>query len=394
MKNIMVIWADSGRDSYGGVISTYLLISNFREFHAKVLSIGETSMKDKLADKEIPFVSLDIPSRILYKFRSVSLSKKVKNSLLILKGVFEIIKYIIKWDSQIILCNDGVAFLFSFIPAKILNKSLIFIVRDTPSHSFTWELVYRFSNQIIVLSDEMRKQITDGLPLDMQDSINHKIVKINNAIPLDKIEKFKSENNCSDTRKANGIAQGEIAVGYVGAFEARKAQLEFISHLTHLKKSMPSDLKIKIYFIGGAKTDEDQSYMNTCKTTANELKLEELVSFVGYQKEMYSWYHSLDIIVLASKREGQPRTFIESLAFGKPVVCTEVLSAHELLTDPKAGIVVPQGAYQSFNNALLMLAKDVSLREKMGKNAYQYAKDNLDIKKTAKEFERSLHKWI
>ncbi len=76
----------------------------------------------------------------------------------------------------------------------------------------------------------------------------------------------------------------------------------------------------------------------------------------------------IDIYCLPSLREGQPVSIIEAMAFGKPVVASDVGSVAELL-EGGAGVVTTPGDAGSLAAALRPLVEDSGVRSEMGHRA-------------------------
>jgi len=88
-------------------------------------------------------------------------------------------------------------------------------------------------------------------------------------------------------------------------------------------------------------------------------------------------YLKSDIFILSSKWEGFPNVLLEAMSCGLPVVSTEVSGAEDLIEDGKSGFLVPSGNKEKLAEVISKLAKDYSLREKIGKGARERVKNNL-----------------
>jgi len=76
------------------------------------------------------------------------------------------------------------------------------------------------------------------------------------------------------------------------------------------------------------------------------------------------------IALLLSHREGLPRTLVEAAASGRPIVATDVVGCRELVRTGEEGILVPLGDLQAAARALVELARDAPLRQRMGRAAH------------------------
>lgn len=101
---------------------------------------------------------------------------------------------------------------------------------------------------------------------------------------------------------------------------------------------------------------------------AGELGIADKVRFLGNQQNVYPYLQDADIFLLPSHFEGMPMTIIEAMGTGLPVVATRVGGVPDMLTDGESGILT-ENIPEAVAEALEKLAKDSTLREKMGKNA-------------------------
>jgi colanic acid/amylovoran biosynthesis glycosyltransferase len=85
-----------------------------------------------------------------------------------------------------------------------------------------------------------------------------------------------------------------------------------------------------------------------------------------------------DVFLLPSLSEGLSNATLEAMAVGLPVVVTDVGGMRELVTDGVDGFVVPSRDPAALAAALLDLAADSELREKMGERGRQRVVDDFD----------------
>jgi len=75
---------------------------------------------------------------------------------------------------------------------------------------------------------------------------------------------------------------------------------------------------------------------------------------------------AVDIVVHASLREGLARVLPQALIAGKPVVSYDIDGAREVVLPEVTGLLVPTRDRQGLADALVRLAKDPRLRERLG----------------------------
>jgi glycosyltransferase involved in cell wall biosynthesis len=119
-----------------------------------------------------------------------------------------------------------------------------------------------------------------------------------------------------------------------------------------------------IFFIVGS-TEVDELYYQSLQARVAEQELN--VVFTGWQDDPYSFYENADIVVLPTLSEGFPRSVLEAMFCGIPVVASAVGGIPEIVVDGETGYLVPPGDANALANALLRLLRDPHLRIKFGR---------------------------
>jgi len=105
------------------------------------------------------------------------------------------------------------------------------------------------------------------------------------------------------------------------------------------------------------------------RSMAAELGLGERVSFLGYQAEPARALAVAQLFVLSSRSEGFPRSILEAMRAGLPVVASDVGGVGEAVEHGVNGLLAPRGNPESLADALGRLIADASLRRRMGSAA-------------------------
>jgi glycosyltransferase involved in cell wall biosynthesis len=87
------------------------------------------------------------------------------------------------------------------------------------------------------------------------------------------------------------------------------------------------------------------------------------------------------IYVLPSYREGTPRSVLEAMAMGRPVITTDVPGCRETVQDGVNGILVPVRDALALANAISHLIDDPSLAARMGDASFDLAARKFDVRK-------------
>jgi len=107
------------------------------------------------------------------------------------------------------------------------------------------------------------------------------------------------------------------------------------------------------------------------------------IHFTGYRTDAAALVGACDIAVMPSvDREGLPKAILEAMAQSVPVVVTNVGGLPELVRDGECGLVVPPRNSDALRDALIRLAADPVLRNKMGIAARQRIEGDFNFRET------------
>jgi glycosyltransferase involved in cell wall biosynthesis len=173
-----------------------------------------------------------------------------------------------------------------------------------------------------------------------------------------------------------GYKPTDFIVGYVAAFNEKKAQLAFLEKLVVQFKSRSN---ILFCFIGDFNPDKSE-YAKACLDIVKQLEIEDKVKFIGHVSNVDQFYKISDLSAIASNKEGLARCMIESISCGTPVISFDVCSAHEILTDHKCGEVAGMDNYDEYYQKMVKLIDDQPLLKRYGENGVALSNTLFDKK--------------
>lgn len=113
---------------------------------------------------------------------------------------------------------------------------------------------------------------------------------------------------------------------------------------------------------------------------AAALGIADCVDFMGFVPDdaLATLYSSAGAVVLPSQNdtEGFGMVILEAAACGVPAVATRVGGIPAAVVDGATGLLVPSGNLDSLSAALVRIAQDVELRDRLGRNAYERVAEN------------------
>lgn len=99
--------------------------------------------------------------------------------------------------------------------------------------------------------------------------------------------------------------------------------------------------------------------------------------------ELPNLYRDSDVFVLPSLYEGFPRTIMEAMACGVPIVCTDLPQFAEIVND--CGLVVPVGDSRGLASSIGEILSGESLSKRLGENGRKTAVKNYSWEDTVRK---------
>jgi glycosyltransferase involved in cell wall biosynthesis len=94
---------------------------------------------------------------------------------------------------------------------------------------------------------------------------------------------------------------------------------------------------------------------------------------LGHRMDVDRLLQAADLFVLPSYREGLPRSVIEAMACGLPVVTTDIPACRELVREGETGLLIPPRDPRALGRAIARVAGEGELRARMGARALAIA---------------------
>lgn len=106
---------------------------------------------------------------------------------------------------------------------------------------------------------------------------------------------------------------------------------------------------------------------------------EGTINFWGKLTDVKPAIEASSIYVLPSYREGTPRTVLEAMAMGRPIITTDAPGCRETVTNEVNGFLVPVKSVEGLVETMEKFILDPSLIETMGKASRKIAEDKFDV---------------
>ncbi|HSL93592.1 MAG TPA: glycosyltransferase [Bacillota bacterium] len=118
---------------------------------------------------------------------------------------------------------------------------------------------------------------------------------------------------------------------------------------------------------------------------AERLAIADRVDFMGYVHNARGMLADADLLVLASRSEGQPIVLLEAMAAGVPVVSTAVGGVPEIVKDGDTGLLVPAEDPEALADAMQRVIQDPELAQRLRSNGRHWYEEHGTGEKMVRE---------
>lgn len=198
-----------------------------------------------------------------------------------------------------------------------------------------------------------------------------RLVTLGNGIDLERFDVPDPETR-RRAREALGFADDEIVVGVVGRLVWEKGLREVFEASRRLPTRVPG-----IRFVVAGPLDPEKSD-GLLGPDLDDITAQSGVEFIGERIDIEAVYDALDLYLLASHREGFPRSAMEAAASGIPVVASNIRGCRQVVEDGVTGRLFGVGRVGELCDAVAELALDPGRRERMSKEARRKAEADFD----------------
>jgi glycosyltransferase involved in cell wall biosynthesis len=179
---------------------------------------------------------------------------------------------------------------------------------------------------------------------------------LGNGIDLDRFDPARVDpGRVRALRDTWGAGAGEIVCGVVGRLVREKGLVEVVDAADLLRERCP---EVRVVVVG----PDDDAKVDAFGAPERRRAAAAGVVLAGPRDDMVDVYGAFDLYLLASHREGMPRSAMEAAAMGCALVLTDVRGCREVVDHQRTGLLVDVADPASIADAVGRLAGSPSLR--------------------------------
>ena len=196
------------------------------------------------------------------------------------------------------------------------------------------------------------------------------------------VEKYQNpELSSKEIRQALGLSSDDFVVGTVSRLAQHKGHDDV---LVALGKELRNDPAMKLLWVG------DGWWRQRLEARARKMGVENQIIMVGLvpPETIASHIAAMDVLVHPSYREGLPRTVVQAMLGGKPVIAHDVDGTREVCLPDKTGYLIGVGDHDALRNAVLELQANPEKRVAMGRAGRDLCKDQFAATKMVEHLDK------
>lgn len=310
---------------------------------------------------------------------AVGIKTKIFFSKLIPMDYLRLIRYAKKEKPDIVHCHGAKANLAGVLLKLFTGATIVTTVhsdyRLDYMHSFVKRntigrlnsLALRLFDYYTTVSDNFKRMLIERSfsPLKMMTIYNG----------LDFGSRAPKADRAEYLKKAGlEYHEGDVILGIPARLNPVKDISTLLRAFAVAKKQVPG-LKL---IIGG-----DGEEMDKLIALSKELGISDSVGFMGWLKDVPTFFSVCDIDVLSSISESFPYSILEGIREGCAVITSDVGGMRDLIESGESGYIFQPGDYETFASYIVDLAQNPEKRRKFAERLYEKASSMYSLENMA-----------
>ncbi|MEZ9132807.1 glycosyltransferase family 4 protein [Vibrio breoganii] len=181
-----------------------------------------------------------------------------------------------------------------------------------------------------------------------------------------------------DLFKQSSIPEGKIRFLLIARLLIDKGIREYVEAAKIVSKSFP---EVEFHLVGPF----DPSPNGISNNEIDAWKNIESVTYLGSTKDVRPHIKDCTVYVLPSYHEGLPRTVLEAMAIGRPILTTDVPGCRETTISGINGWLVKKGSTDAIVEKMIWFLNNREMIRPMGERSRNIVEEKFDVNKVNKD---------
>ncbi len=307
------------------------------------------------------------------RFKEIKMNKNGLNPFADLKYIADLRKFFKEERPDVILSYTSKPVIYGSIAAKLAGIKNINAMITGAGYAFTAKTAKaRAVNVIMRILYKIGLSCADNVIFqnkdDLEDFIKYKLTRpercnvvSGSGVNMDRFSDRVYPDKCtffmlSRALKSKGVREYLEACAIIKKRYADKVRLMYLGAVEQMQDSLPKE-EFEPYIKNG------------------------IIEYFGETDDVRPYYNMTSVFVLPSYREGTPRTVLEAMAMGKPIITADTPGCRETVTDGYNGFLVPVKNPGALADKMGYFIEHPEKITEMGYNSYKLCKDRFEVNK-------------
>ncbi|MFB6286744.1 MAG: glycosyltransferase family 4 protein [Candidatus Bipolaricaulia bacterium] len=330
-----------------------------------LLSQRESALTEELRSRGVPVEVVTLPDILdVHDEQAIgySLPRKAKSLFELLKYNQRVATYCRKHEVDGLWARQIKGILLVGVAAQFLGVPLIWdIGYEKPPSGLMRVLHWIGLGLATRIVTQSKRQFPETFGAQIERLVGYKVDHIYPGISEERQAALRTA-----ARDGAGRSRTVLTIGNI---HPRKNQAMTIRALASLLRSTPN---LQLAIVGAVR---DRDYYDDLLALVDDENLSEAVDFLGWRDDVPALLGRCDLLVLSSLREGIPHVIREAMFAEVPAVATRVGGVPESVQHGETGYLVDPHDPEDLRERVEQLLDDPNLRDEMGENAFELAKE-------------------
>jgi glycosyltransferase involved in cell wall biosynthesis len=261
------------------------------------------------------------------------------------------------------------------VPIRISTVHGMYFTRNTPRPK-RWffqtveRWAARFAHVVFLVNDDDLRTATE---LNIIDRQRIRFLPAGTGIDLRRFDPAQHTVKARrDGRRALGLPDDAMVVGFVGRLVKEKGLLELFAAIREIYQRLPN---VWLLVVGPYDVSKPDALS---PDAAGQFGIADRCVFTGLRPDTENLYPLMDMFVLPSHREGMPLSLMEAAAMSIPCIATDIRGCRSGVIHGLNGLLVPLGDVHALAEAIAEIATDPDKARHMKEAGRRLAEERFD----------------
>ena len=319
----------------------------------------------------------DVISRLMENnviFKEYPVQRNGLNFVVDLRTILSLRRFFLKFQPDIILAYTIKPIIWGGIASRVIPDTRFYALITGLGFAFNGEGFLRkvLSRLVIKL---YKISLSNAHKIIFQNSDNLQIFLERGIVPKEKCTLVNGSGVDIDYFSYTPVGDDKTVVFLtIGRLLGEKGFREYFEAAQIVKNKYPD---VTFQLLG----PEDPSPDGLPINEVQDWHSRGVIDYLGFSEDVRSYIEACHVYVLPSYHEGMPRTVLEAMAMGRPILTTDVPGCRETVVANENGFLVPKMDAAALAERMIWFIEHRLCWEQMGMRSREIAEERFDVNK-------------